>query len=279
MDKEYKISEFAKHLGVTPGFLKHHEGYGTLKPQIAESGYRYYRREDGMQVLNCLKLQGMGFTSREVADILESAQDAQLPQLLHAQQHVLTQKIALYQETLGYMQEIERTAWELDACGGEVHAICLPEPFYYLENMQEGVFVDEPLLQEAAEKWNGLMPLVEHASRISNAALTESGVRASSYAMGLAVRCDRGDRLGVHLSSAVARIDPGPCLVFRRQGVRPQSHGRRETSLDRMLQRPLEICRSLNLTIAGDIFVIKTFGSLAHERNYVREPVLVPIKN
>lgn len=279
MDKEYKISEFAKHLGVTPGFLKHHESYGTLKPQIAESGYRYYRREDGMQVLNCLKLQGMGFTSREVADILENAQDAQLPQLLHAQQHVLTQKIALYQETLGYMQEIERVAQELDDCGGEACAIRLPEDFYYVENMQEGVFVDAPLLQQAAEKWNDLMPLVEHVSRISGAELTQSGVQAADYAMGLAIRCDRADRLGAHLNSAVQRISPGPCLVFRRQGVRRVSHGRRETSLDRMLQRPLEICRSRGLTVSGDVYVLKTFGSLAHEHNYVRESVLVPIKN
>ncbi len=276
MHRQYKISEFAKHLGVTPGFLKHHEQYGTLKPHVSESGYRYYQPSDGMQVLNCLKLQGMGFTSREAADILNTqAQDP--TEIFHAQQQTLAHKILFYQETLNYLQEVEAQSRALSAAGGEMYALEECPPFYYLENRWENEFVSNPLLHEVAAAWNDLMPLVDHASRIGSVSLTSGGVQAEEYCTGLCVRKDRADKLGLFHNEKVRLVNPGCCLVYRFQGLRERANGDRQTSLDLLLGRPLAFCRSHHFIPRGDVYVIKLFCSLALPENHVRETVMIPL--
>ena len=53
-EKQYKIGEFARNMGVSIGFLKHHEKNGLLKPEISESGYRYYSCRQAIQVAQCV---------------------------------------------------------------------------------------------------------------------------------------------------------------------------------------------------------------------------------
>ena len=86
MNRHYKIGEFAKNLGVSAGFLKHHEKYGLLKPQVAESGYRYYEFHQAMLVVQCIRLQNMGFTSKEIADILNHTSSVDVAALFERQE-------------------------------------------------------------------------------------------------------------------------------------------------------------------------------------------------
>lgn len=277
MDRFYKISEFAKNLGVTTGFLKHHEQYGTIKPHVSDSGYRYYERSDAMQVLNCLKLQGMGYTSREAADIL-NGQVKDISAAFRAQQQVLAREIKLYQEIYKYLEAVQDQADHLEERGGESYTIEVFPSFYYVENMREGDFIKDAALQEVAAQWNEMMPLVEHVSRIGGAAFANDTVTAADYAMGLCVRKSHADTLGLYMNETVRLIAPGRCLVYHYRGVRRRANGQREASLDCMLRRPLDYCRRHNYEITGDIFIIKLFCSLALPENYVRETVVIPIR-
>ena len=81
MKQMYKIGEFAEKLGVSVGFLKHHEKYGLLEPYTTESGHRYYSNDQAIQVYRCMTLQGMGFSVKESSEILHNVNNIDISAL------------------------------------------------------------------------------------------------------------------------------------------------------------------------------------------------------
>ena len=93
MGRRYKIGEFAKNLGVSAGFLKHHEKYGLLNPKVSESGYRYYEFYQAMLVVQCIRLQNMGFTSKEISDILNKTTSVDMSSLFRKKREIVAKNI------------------------------------------------------------------------------------------------------------------------------------------------------------------------------------------
>lgn len=276
-NKKYKVGEFAKNLGVSIGFLKHHERYGLLKPYVSESGYRYYDFPQAKLAFQCLRLQKMGFTSKEIAAVLNNTTKYNIPDLFKKKRKEMKRQMEIYKEILEYMDSVED--WDIVArqqenCT-ERWSIEEVRPFYYLKNARNGQFEGTPARYEIAEKWNEYMPLIDLCSRFEvkdSAPVMES---LGDWYIGLSIPQKIADHLHVERNEEVCLVRPGKCLIYQFSGYRASRMGRK--TMEYILERPLELCGQHNFRIRGDIYNIQVFGSTAEDRTYIQERVIVPI--
>ncbi len=68
-----KISEMATFFSVSVKALRHYEKMGILRPARVDpvNGYRYYRAEQIYQLNALLELQSLGFSLKEIGDVLK----------------------------------------------------------------------------------------------------------------------------------------------------------------------------------------------------------------
>lgn len=71
MGMSYRISEFAKLVGVTVRALHHYDRIGLLKPQRGSSGFRLYRLEDLERLEQIAALKFLGIPLREIKLLLK----------------------------------------------------------------------------------------------------------------------------------------------------------------------------------------------------------------
>ncbi|MCI8662386.1 MAG: MerR family transcriptional regulator [Hungatella sp.] len=278
MDKRYKIGEFAKNLGVSIGFLKHHEKYGLLKPQVAESGYRYYEFYQAMQVVQCLRLQAMGFTSKEISDILNHTSSADMGSLFEKKRDLLVGQYHLYGEMIQYLDYLSGKGGN-DFLKEETKewSIIKPEGFYYMENASQGRFTRSKEQNEAAQKWNEYMPMVETCARFECLDSKPCLESIGQWNMGLRIGKGTGERLGIFCNPAVKLVELKKCLVYHVREKRERNLGDRERALSLILEDPLEICRRHGFSMAGDIYSVQLFCSTAQDENHMQELVMIPV--
>lgn len=276
MKKKYKVGEFAKNLGVSAGFLKHHEGHGLLKPHIADSGYRYYEFRQATLAVQCLKLQSLGFTGKEISEILNHSIEADVPGLIREKKDMVRQKIQYYEEVLHYLEKSTGNPAGLEEAGFGHWSIVEPEPFYYMENACNAQFEGNEKRYEAAERWNEYMPMVEICSRFERRAGEPCVDSVGNWHMGLRISESAAERLQVFLNEEVRRVQLGKCLVYSYAGSREQYQGR--AAMCKMLEKPLALCQKHHFEIADDIYSAQIFGSTACARSYIREVVMIPIE-
>ncbi len=106
MEKRYKVGEFSQNLGVSTGFLKHHETDGLLAPYVSSNGYRYYDYSQAMLALQCMRLQRIGFPGKEAADILLHSSQRNLAALLKNKIDTIQQDIIFDEEMIRCLEEI-----------------------------------------------------------------------------------------------------------------------------------------------------------------------------
>ena len=85
-DEEYKVSDLAKLLDLTPETIRYYESVGIVKPRHDEvNRYRYYLSTDFSRLYNAKLLRSMGFGLSEIKSFFYEKND--LEQKLAAQQH------------------------------------------------------------------------------------------------------------------------------------------------------------------------------------------------
>lgn len=283
MGRHYKIGEFAKNLGVSAGFLKHHEKYGLLKPEVAESGYRYYEFHQAMLVVQCIRLQNMGFTSKEISEILNHTISADMRQLFEEKREIITGKYRFYQEMLRYLDQLsgsgeEREEAEAGREGGE-WSILRPEPFYYVENACEGQFAGNEERYEAALRWNEYMPMVETCSRFERTGSAPCLSSVGQWYMGLRISKGAADRLNIFRNGETRLVEPEKCLVYHVRERRKRNLESPEKAVELILEEPLKLCRRHGFAVAGDIYSAQRFCSTAQAENYMEEVVMIPVED
>lgn len=279
MGKRYKIGEFAKNLGVSAGFLKHHEKYGLLKPQVAESGYRYYEFHQAMLVVQCMRLQSMGFTSKEISAILNHTASVDVPALFDEKRDLIVRKYHLYREMLQYLDELsgEKTGGGEKEKAGE-WSIVRPEAFYYVENASHGEFEGNEARYEVALQWNEYMPMVETCARFECVSEEPRLESVGEWHMGLRITRDVAERLDIFCNQAVTLVEPKKCLVYHVQEKRKRNLNNRNKAISLILETPLDICRKHGFRVAGDIYTAQRFCSTAQDENYMQELVMIPVE-
>ena len=94
-----------------------------------------------MQVVQCLRLQAMGFTSKEISDILNHTSSADMGSLFEKKRDLLVGQYHLYGEMIQYLDYLSGKGGN-DFLKEETKewSIIKPEGFYYMENASQGRF-------------------------------------------------------------------------------------------------------------------------------------------
>lgn len=276
MGRRYKIGEFAKNLGVSAGFLKHHEKYGLLNPKVSESGYRYYEFYQAMLVVQCIRLQNMGFTSKEISDILNKTTSVDMSFLFRKKREIVEKKYHLYKEMLRYLDTLDDTNIPEEATEGK-WSIQQPEAFYYVENASCGEFMGNDELYEVALRWNEYMPMVETCARFEMLDSKPQLESLGRWNMGLRITKSAAERLDIFRNKTVKLVNLNKCLIYESNGKRERNLENHDKALSLTLEKPLSICQNHSFSMTGDVYSVQQFYSTAQKQNYVKEMVLIPI--
>jgi DNA-binding transcriptional MerR regulator len=77
---QLKIGELAKQTNLSVGTLRYYSDLGLLQPvQIGDNGYRYYAQDAQKQVEFIKKAQTIGFTLKEIKQILDVRDRGETP--------------------------------------------------------------------------------------------------------------------------------------------------------------------------------------------------------
>lgn len=128
--KTYHIGELAARSGLTPDTLRYYERLGLLpKPHRTGGGFRVYSAETVEWLRFIKQAQTLGFTLREVRDLLGFPGAAgvtrcrRVRDMLRGKLAELETRLAelqAFQRTLcGYLQDCERTLEESERGGGD----------------------------------------------------------------------------------------------------------------------------------------------------------------
>lgn len=122
------IGEFSRLGRVSPRMLRHYDALGLLCPdQVGENGYRYYRQEQLVRLLQIQRLQKYGFRLAEVAELLSLSDEELLPRL-HRRRLDAHYEIHLMQERL---RELEADILRMEGIPmfeEKYHVILMPDP-------------------------------------------------------------------------------------------------------------------------------------------------------
>ena len=280
MEMKYKSGEFCQNLGVTLGFLKNHEQSGLLKPEIQDNGYRYYSSYQISSVFQCLHLQSLGFTTREIASLMNDPGSIDLQALYQQKKAALQEKVDYYNAVLDYfrIKEIKGIGpakdkqWRIE----EVPS------FYYLENSHNGILHKNPENQPIVAQWNKFFPMVHAASSLKLATNESGAMKIADTEQGLMAYAEDARRFSLPLGGNVRRVDPGTCLIYHIDRSVPDiatSIGPEDFPESALVDEIFALCQKHNFIPADEIFLPTTFVSLAQPENYISAVVIVPLKN
>jgi DNA-binding transcriptional MerR regulator len=150
MSKYLTIGEVASQSGISLRTLRHYDAIGLLVPAIrGDNNYRYYQQSDLERLYQILMFRALGFSLREVSDLLEMNQSERVEQL-RAQRDILSADITRLQQ----MRE------QLDTLIEEKEMMGNPELFSIFDGFDPDEFADE-----ASERWGDTEAYRESARR------------------------------------------------------------------------------------------------------------------
>lgn len=205
MQKAYKIGDFARKMGVSTYFLKYYEEEGILHPVVKENGYRFYSLYDSSVILECKRLKNMGFSVREVRELLEGSSD-ELARRLAVRERALAGEIAQQQLLLNASHNLRAALRLCEA--GEWRIGPAPEA-WFLPHTQGREFIADPGIYDQLEQWMALMPAVYSARMIGH---TPDGGWSNRW--GLAIDAEDAAQAGLQPRPPVSCWKPG--RVFER---------------------------------------------------------------
>lgn len=147
--KQYRIGDFARHLGVTSDFLKHYEAAGLLKVQHRESGYRYYTFDQSAKVISCMRLRNYGVTVKEMGAMHTDDPDKVFG-LLDKKSEELEATVSRLQAVIGEHKRMRRwyEAHQGTMIDWEIREM---EPRYFLPHTDEQDFRKDDRIFEALQ--------------------------------------------------------------------------------------------------------------------------------
>ena len=273
MKQMYKIGEFAEKLGVSVGFLKHHEKYGLLEPYTTEAGHRYYTDDQAIQVYRCLTLQAMGFSVKESAEILQTVNEIDIAALFRSKLEARRRELLKLELSVSYLEVLTSRGigdpniprWRLSNDFNE----------YYLEFSRNGELTGGDELSQIFSNWMNYFPMVSIAYRIDVDDSPEH--RVVDIGVGLIFPKEMlKDMPGIDTSKAVELrfgrvID---YLVFKE--IPDFSWDSPEYARE-LIQEPLDFLNAHNFTVPGRIMAISGFSSAMYNQKKTDACVILPI--
>jgi MerR family transcriptional regulator, thiopeptide resistance regulator len=114
LSKRYRIHDFAELAGVTVKTLRHYDRLGLLKPKRTDAGYRLYADADLERLEQIIALKFLGFSLRQVKDILERTR-LDLRDALRLQRYAIEEKQAHLSRALRAVRALEEAIEDRNA--------------------------------------------------------------------------------------------------------------------------------------------------------------------
>lgn len=205
--KQYRIGDFARHLGVTSDFLKHYEAAGLLKVQHRESGYRYYTFDQSAKVISCMRLRNYGVTVKEMGAMHTDDPDKVFG-LLDKKSEELEATVSRLQAVIGEHKRMRRwyEAHKGTMIDWEIREM---EPRYFLPHTDEQDFRKDDRIFELLKDWGMWMPVTKSALKVE---ISGSGTENTIH-WGFAVRESLLKRYQIPVNDVLERIEFGKCFV------------------------------------------------------------------
>lgn len=211
--KQYRIGDFARHLGVTSDFLKHYEQAGLLQAHQRESGYRYFAFDQSARVIEYMRLRNYGVSVKDMNDML--AKDAEKTfEMLDEKAEELRRTgqrligIAREHECLRAWYEKRRShpiEWEIREM----------EPYCFLPHTDYQDFSKDERVFELLRTWGQWIPVTKSALLVENAFLPTH----QSLHWGLAVPEKLLHEFDLPVNASIRRLSFEKTFVFHFSGL------------------------------------------------------------
>lgn len=212
-NRQYRIGDFARYMGVSPDFLKHYEAHGLIDAHYQDNGYRYYPFSQSSRILEYMRLRNYGATVKELNGML-SADDEMAIQLLNNKIEELQKVIERNQAVIEEHKRIK--AWFgrrlIKPLDWEVRYI---EPYYYLPHSHNRDFIRDERIYEILKNWVTWMPIVKSTLHIEPAPSTGDPLPVN---WGLMVPQAAAHKYGIEINDSVIRLEKCKALIYSYYG-------------------------------------------------------------
>lgn len=212
--RRYRIGDFARHMGVTPDFLKHYEEHGLVQATHTEAGYRYYDFRQSARILEYMRLKNCGISIKEMKGMLSLKKEdalALMDERLDEIRLRMTFEAAVLEEHERFRKWYTRR--QLHPIEWEVREI---DGWYFLPHADTQDFIQDERIQDILKRWVSWMPVVKSCMMIDPG--TRSGAAPLHTVWGLVVRASDAKRFGIPTNSVVSEIAPCRAFVYHFAG-------------------------------------------------------------
>ena len=209
LDARYRISDYAKNMGVTPDLLKHYEEIGLLEPERSEKGYRYYPFGMSSLLIESIRLRNYGFTLRETKDLLRAGtkpEEKTLPadQQIRQQMEIIRMNIRTQQAILADYEEFA-SRQDTIRSEGKIWYIAKNEEYAFLPHAEGDRFIQDERIRELMPLWINCVPVVKSALSVDSAGRSVWGLITKSKYL---------KQLSIPVNDAVEIIPPQRTFVY-----------------------------------------------------------------
>ena len=202
-EKEYRIGDVAKILGISPDLLRYYEKKGVVKPKKDRSNdYRYYESWDINFLIDCLWFKNFGFGIEQVAHIVSSCGYDEVLSLMEDKKEELQASIRrqqlLVRRAEKYQAEVSRARDFI----GKLDIVDSPEIVRYL-NRYNFIYDNSPELQALSHQWLEYTPLTHRCFEVELSDLMD---HRDNYAWGFSLDMDYVQELQVPVEPPVAHL-------------------------------------------------------------------------
>jgi DNA-binding transcriptional MerR regulator len=284
--KNYRIGEFARKVGVSPDFLKYQEEFAVIDPQQDKnSNYRHYQFSQAGRVYASLYYRNLGFSLREISKLLNDSSLEQIFADINARSEQIEEEIhrlQICQETIRDLNVASerfsmQNPWYIDI---------LPS-FAFLPHSHRYNFIEDERITSILADWTSWFPTVFSCQRIlyKHAEKSEFSSPASvtpppeglDFYWGFMVDAIFADENGLSLQDPVLLIPNDRYLVYYQSLILEDTPILPSTTLDTILEKPLEVAQQNNLHIKGDIYHRILFHSHEDKQHALNSILYLPI--
>jgi DNA-binding transcriptional MerR regulator len=248
--KQYRIGDFARYLGVTSEYLKHYEESGLLEVSQRANGYRYYPFNQSAKVIEYLKLRNYGVPIKEMGKILSSDPEDAVS-LIDRQCESLRREADRIGAILEAHRALRRRYEErrLAPIDWEIRRV---EPYYFMAHTTSQDFIRDESIFALFKDWSGWLPVVKVAMSVNQAA---DDVREVTR-WGLAVTKSELERYRLPLNGTARLMTFGRCFVYHFAALR---NAFRMADIVSGMHPALAQMRELGFRSAGEALLVDEF--------------------
>lgn len=268
--RRYRIGDYARYMGVGSAFLKHYEKFGLLTAEYQENGYRYFGFEKSSLIIECMRLGNLGFTVREMEDMLHARTGESAAEALCGARTAIEAKIRRMEAMAEEVRKFE--AWyAARRRTPEDWRIVETEGRWFLPHANGSQFLEDDRIYELLPAWLEWLPVVKSSLRF---VVPEAPSTELDYQWGLSIEAAKAEAFGLPFNGVLVYMPPAKVFEYHFAGP-----GQMEV-LARLAQKthPLfDVLESLGLKPAGaaamDLFMTADRRSAREGFGVFRIPV------